>query len=339
MSQSLFKFLSLVALLPISALSSPVQQGHVSLPLPSKTLFQFGSDTWIENVAVRSNNDLLLTLLSTPDLYTLTPSSPAPAKLLHTFTNSTGLLGITETTPDTFVLIAGNFTLATTTSTPHSYSLHSVSFPPSGPLSIKLLSALPEALFLNGITTLPWSPTVVLIADSLLGAVWRYDTQSLKYSIAIQIPEMAPNPHGSIDIGINGLHICGSHLYFTNSFNGLYRIAITPAGATVPGAKAELLGTAGFMDDFAIDERGNAWVMTNTLDSVVVFAADGREETVLGTNSSLTVAGDTAGVFGRGEVGGGRLYVVTGGGLAAPVNGTVVEGAKVVEVNVGGFWI
>jgi len=337
MFQSFLELLAL-AVIPLSVFASPIQSHHVQLPLPSRTIFQLEAGTWIENIAVRSNNDLLLTVLSTPDLYIFNPSL-SKSSLLHTFPNATGLLGISETIPDVFAVIAGNFSLATVTSSPGSYSVWQVDFRHNPSPAITKITNLPEAAFLNGMATLPACPEKVLVSDTDLGLVWRLDTKTGAYEVAIQLPEMAPNPEKPIVEGINGLRIFGPYLYFANSFNGLYRVLIDLEGNVIPGAKAELLApSAPFMDDFAIDGRGNAWVATNLGDTVLVVGRDGRSETVVGSNTTLTVAGDTAVGFGRGGEEG-TLYVVTGGALGAPVNGTVTEGAKVVAVDTKGFSI
>jgi hypothetical protein len=337
MYQSLLSLLT-IAVLPLSVFASPVQSHPAQLPLPSKTIFQLEKGSWIENIAVRSNNDLLLTLLSTPDLYTFTPSS-SKSSLLYTFPNVTGLTGIAETTPDVFTVAGGNFSLATVSSTPGSYSVWRVDFRHGPSPAITKIADLPKASILNGMTTLPACPDKVLLSDNVLGLVWRLDTTTGEYEIAIQIPEMAPKPDQFTIEGVNGIKISGPYLYFVNSFNGLYRILIDSLGNVAPGAKAELLAPADpFMDDFAIDGEGNAWVATNIGDTVLFVGADGKSETVLGSNTTLTVAGDTSAAFGRnGEEK--TLYVVTGGALGAPVNGTVTEGGKVVAVDTRGFSI
>lgn len=102
-----------------TVLASPVYPDIQSgtLPLPSRTIFQFSSNgTWIENIAVRANGDLLVTLmLPDPQLYLISsPWSPSPtASLLYTFPNMTGLFGIAETSPDVFVLAGGGFNSGT----------------------------------------------------------------------------------------------------------------------------------------------------------------------------------------------------------------------------------
>jgi hypothetical protein len=337
MYQSLSNLLTL-AVLPLSVFASPIQSHPAQLPLPSETIFQLEKGTWIENIAVRSTNDLLLTLLSTPDLYTFTPSS-SESSLLHTFPNATGLLGISETTPDVFAVIAGNFSLSTVSSVPGTYSVWRVDFRHGPSPAISKIANIPEASILNGMTTLPACPEKILLSDNVLGLVWRLDTITGKYEVAIQIPEMAPLPNEFTIEGINGLHVSYPYLYFANSFVGLYRILIDPLGNVVPGAKAELLEPSNpFMDDFAIDAQGNAWVATNVGDTVLVVGRDGKSETVLGSNTTLTVAGDTSAAFGRAG-NEGTLYVATGGAIGKPVNGTITEGAKVVAVDTRGFSI
>jgi hypothetical protein len=64
-----------------------------------------------------------------------------------------------------------------------------------------------------------------------------------------------------------------------------------------------------------------------------VVTADDKVVTVDGFQYQLTVAGDTACHFGRRQTDRKTLYVVTDGGLADPVNGTVVEGGKAIALD------
>lgn len=74
----------------------------------------------------------------------------------------------------------------------------------------------------------------------------------------------------------------------------------------------------------------------NTVFAVDVDGGKGRK-TVLGALGELTVGGDTSAAFGRGKGDGNVLYVVTGGAMGSPVNGTLIEGGKVVAVDTKGF--
>lgn len=323
-----------------------------SLPLPNKLIHQFPLPTWIESVAVRPNDNLLLTHLTSPSLSSLDPSSTVP-ELVYTFPNATGVFGITEVLPDVFVTIAGIFDLATATSTPGTSSIWIVDYTSKSvgaaqPKITKLLD-LKEANFLNGITPLPSQPGTVLIADSILGLVWKLNIFTKKYSIVIKdLVELAPVASASPQIGINGLHVSkdNKQLYWTNSnTKSLYRASITSSGNLISGAssKIEILATDKvFFDDFALDEgRGLAFAATNLGNTVVAVDISGKNKgkavTVVGSIGDLTVAGDTALAFGRGAKDRHVLYVVTGGALAAPVNGTIVEGGKIVAVNTKGF--
>ena len=320
------------------ALSHP-SKGPSKLPLPSKLVHQFPLPTWIENVSPRSNGNLLLTILSTPDLYTINPlsSSPTP-KLLHTFPGITGLLGIAEVFPDVFVLVGGNFSLTTTTATPSTYSAWTVDFTKYPSPKISKIVDLKEAYFLNGLTLLPSLPGNVLIADSTLGLVWRLNVSTKKYErIISNIPEMAPV--GSPSLGINGLRVYKGYLYWTNTNKAsLYRARITSSGKLVPNTPVELLAVDAIaMDDFSIDEKtGIAYVCSN-FENTVLAVKDGKVKTVLGSLGELTVAGDTASAFGRAKKDKDVLYVVTGGALGSPVNGTITEGGKIVAVDTKGF--
>jgi hypothetical protein len=105
--------------------------------LPSRTIYTFPNTTYydIENVAVRSNGNILLNLLTEPSVYTLDPSSASPnATLVHTFPNATKLDGIAEFRPDVFAFVVGD-AINTTTST---YAIWSLDFNSSPPTPYKI---------------------------------------------------------------------------------------------------------------------------------------------------------------------------------------------------------
>lgn len=80
-------------------------------------VWQFPNGTWAENIAVRSNGQLLVTILSSPELYEVDPFGLETPQLLQRFPNATGLLGIVELKEDVFAVVAGNYSTATLTST------------------------------------------------------------------------------------------------------------------------------------------------------------------------------------------------------------------------------
>ncbi|KAB5515176.1 hypothetical protein GE09DRAFT_581082 [Coniochaeta sp. 2T2.1] len=351
--------LLLAVLFPLLAFASPVfhaRHGHgVSLPLSSRVVHQFPSHTWLENIVARSTGDLLVTaLIPTAAIYQISdPTSDySSISLIANFTTVNGLLGITETKPDVFVVVGGNFTspgvqvngtfsaweVDLSGSSQHRHHHHHNS---KHDVSPRLITALKPAAFLNGLGSLPQNPTAVLISDSALGVVWRLDTVTGKFNKALDFPEMKVAPGSPLAIGVNGLRIKNDTLYFTNSFErAIYSVRVDGDGSVTPGGgvkKVVEIKEAAFLDDIAIGEDGTIWACENVGNRLWSVTPSGTYATVLGGVNETTVAGDTAAAFGRGNSDGKTLYVVTSGALAAPVNGTYVEGGKVVAVDTSGY--
>ncbi|KAB5577482.1 hypothetical protein GE09DRAFT_1260110 [Coniochaeta sp. 2T2.1] len=348
----------LAFLLPLLAFASPVLEGRhglgVSPALPSRVVHQFPNHTWLENIVPRSNGDLLVTaLLPYAAIYQISdPTSDyASVSLIANFTTVNSLLGITETKPDVFVVVGGNFTspgvqvngtfsaweVDLSQSSSHHHHHHNSKYD----VSPRLITAFKPAAFLNGLESLPQNPTTVLISDSTLGIVWRLDTVTGKFNKALGFPEMKVAPGSPFAIGVNGLRIANDTLYFTNSFERtIYSVRIDGNGSVALGAGIEKvveIEEAAFLDDIAIGEDGTIWACENVGNRLWSVTPNGTYAAVLGGVNETTVAGDTAAAFGRGKEEGKVLYVVTSGVQAAPVNGTFVEGGKVVAVDTSGF--
>ncbi|KAK0611643.1 hypothetical protein B0T14DRAFT_530799 [Immersiella caudata] len=315
-----------------------------SPPLPHDLITQFPFPTWLENIAVRTNGDILVTTLSsTPNaiLYTVqSPSFPSASPIpLHTFTNITSLFGITEssTKPDLFLIAGGNLPTA---STPASYFIWALDFQQHPPKTT-LIAENPHALLPNGITSIPHRDAI-LVADSLAGLVWHVNLTTGETTTGIQVPEMAAPPGSPPDaIGINGVKIHKGYLYWSHSsLASIFRVRINKDGRRDLNAPVETVARldATFLDDFVIEPDGIIWAATNSDSTLVaVDIRTGKSEVVLGGKGEMTVAGATAVAPGRGKGDEGAVYVVTCGGLRRPVNGTVVEGGKVARVDTRGF--
>ena len=294
-------------------------------PPAVRQLFQFTENGFIENIAARADGTLLLTSISQPVLFSFDPhaSTPVP-QVLCRFPDASGCLGIAETAPDVYAVIAGSLlpmaavpgTLAV-----WSVDLRSISKSRSEKPIIRKISVLAEADKLNGMTALgPAAPGVVLIADSGLGAVWRLDTRSGEYRIAVKHDAMAPRANTFPPLGINGLRPSpdGRTLYFTNSAQGfLARVPLTPAGdadGDVEIVSRTPEGRAAF-DDFALDGEGNAWVATHHDALTKVSLKDGEQQVVVEkAGNAPWMQSPTSAAFGRGKGEAGKvLYVVSGG--------------------------
>lgn len=205
----------------------------------------------------------------------------------------------------------------------------------------RLITKIPEAVFLNGVVSVPGSPSpAILVADNGVSRVWRVDLKTGKYETAAEVPEMKPLPNATLPIGVNGLKIRNGHLYFSNSnLASIFRLPLDRSGLAAEGAQATLVAKfdADNVDDFLIDEKGKYWAATNFDNTVAVANQDATGVVVAGTPTELTVAGDTALALGRTMRDRNIVYAVTGGALNRPVNGTVTEPAKVVAIDRTGY--
>ncbi|KAI0869914.1 hypothetical protein GGS24DRAFT_135264 [Hypoxylon argillaceum] len=294
--------------------------------LPTQTLFQVNqTGPWLENIAVRSNGDLLVTmLLPTASLYTMkTPYSPARKfSLVHTFDNATALLGITETHPDTFAILSIEFSGASS----RSPTLWSASFDAGDNLRMRKVTGLEGLLVPNGITSIPGTP-VVLLTDSSGGTITRCDTATGACGLILNTTQTAPVPGSAQATGANGVHYRCGYLYWSNSdLVSLFRVRLDKAGYPAPDAQIETIGTvdAAFVDDFAADGAGRFWIAAGGDNTVIALRGDGSSEV------AAAVAGPTAAAFGRTARDRGTLYVVTNG---------QAEPAKVVAVDVSKYII
>ena len=284
-----------------------------------RLVFEFAGQQHIENVAIRSNGHLVLSVVNEPFVYDLDPRAHHPLpKVVHHFPGVIGTTDMAETAPDIFAVVAGNWSSTKLQATPGSFSIWSIDLNTPEP-TVKLITSIPEAAALNGVTTLNGSSDIVLIADSALGAVWRVNVATGDYSIAIQNPFFTNNSTKNpspVPIGINGVHTSEGMLYFTNSAQGSYgRIPITNDGSAA-GEVEILVGVGGpsaDYDDFDIDREGNAWIATHP-NAVVEVTTEGEQRNITRDANITDLIQPVSVKFGRGS---GQeektLYVVTAG--------------------------
>lgn len=343
----------LLALAASPAVASPSihRSRHVeSSLLPNRVIAQFPAGTWIENLAVRPNGNLLLTSFM-PDatLYEVSDlDCPSPTVTrLFTVDTITSFLGITETSTDVFAIAGGNFS-ETTGGVKGTAGLWAVDFTHGKPSHPKLITSLPNAVLLNGATTVPQKSHLVLLADSILNVIWRVDVNKRTVDKAVQFPPQSTAPSQPVTIGINGIHIHDGYLWFTNDTattnkatgdleTSMYRIKIDKNGGIAHNTAAEKALTlpSSAMDDFIYGpgDEDTKWIATNSENKVFAVASDGRYAVVAGATNSFEVAKATACQFGRTRRDSHILYVSTGG---ETINGNT-EGGKVQAIDTTGF--
>ena len=298
-----------------------------------RQIYQFpnSSFTDIENIAVRSNGQLLLNLITQPSTYYLDPWESVPiARHLYTFPNGSSMVGIAEYAPDVFAVVVGNYSISTFKGVPGSFAIWSIDIRSPVMPVVKKITAIPETHALNGMTAVKGSPGLVLIADSALGVVFSLNTTTGIYKTAIKDPLLAPT--ASFPLGINGLHALKNTLYFTNSALGLYgKVGITREGLATGNASVITRSfTGNIFDDFALDGQGSAYI-ANHQNSVTEVTKWGGQLIVAGGGNSTQFIEPTSTRFGRGSCEEECTLYVVGAGMKS--NTTIISG-QVVAINV-----
>ena len=87
------------------------------------------------------------------------------------------------------------------------------------PPVVREVGVLGSALLLNGMTCVRREDGFVLIADTILGGVWKFDVRSGESKLVIKDPSMAglPNKREFAAFGINGLRVQNRTLFYCNS--------------------------------------------------------------------------------------------------------------------------
>ncbi|KAI0112278.1 hypothetical protein GGR51DRAFT_508720 [Nemania sp. FL0031] len=316
------------ALLPVL-----VAGGTSATPLPVASsgvqLFNFSSYIDIENSYLRSETQLLLTTFDDGRMYQINPLAENPqAELILKAPGATALNGVVRIGADKFAFsggVRGNFMYTNET-------LYTVDFGhtnSSGAPTVAIAATLPDAVFLNGISALPASPHVVLLADSNLGCLWRVDTTTGAVDKVITDPAFAIPANVTTRIGINGLKIREGYAYFTNTGAGVFgRIPITETGERAGDVEIIRSAAAGISwDDFEIAADGNAYIAQGP-GAVLRVTPDGQASFAVGSANSTALIGPTSISIPRP----GKAYVTTRGGVVG--SGTYQYSGQVFEISI-----
>ncbi|KAJ5861932.1 uncharacterized protein N7529_009242 [Penicillium soppii] len=267
-----------------------------------REVYRFPNATWVENIAVRPNGNLLVTLVNTPEVWEIIPSGPleqSRARLIHHFSDAQMATGITEITPDVYALIVSN----------HVWKLDLSK--KDGKVITTLINHIPIGS-LNGMAVLNKEAGLVVIADCQLGLAWRLDTTSGKYSVMLKDQTMEANYDIGPLLGINGVKVLGDYVYYVNTPQRLYcRVRVDTFTGQAVGPY-EIISKGVIADDFAISAHGVAYLAGLT-DNVVARAfLNGTQEVIAGSLNSTAVMTATSAALGRNKYAN-VLYITTGG--------------------------
>ena len=307
------------------------------------TVALFPAKSFLENLAVRDDNSVLVTSMNAMELWYVPPttgSAQVEPLLLHIFEQPT--TGIVEIEPDVFLVSTTN--LYTT----HESYLHRIDlrgWSPGAQLDTERVFQFPDtARGLNGSCLL--APGIVLIADCFAGLIWRIDVQpdarEMEARVWLEHDSMGyfPGKLKPEQPGVNGVRYAARtrHLYYTATAKKLLmRVPVHPA--TLDSAGAPELVVAGRMgDDFCIDEDASVIYLAthrqNTIDRISMDPGDnsGFPQCVAGDPFTEELIGPSSGAWGRaaGQYGKVAFFISDGGTASPPPGGT--QPAKLLRV-------
>lgn len=306
------------------------------------TLATFPEGYFLENLAVRDDNSVLVTAFNHKELWYVPTDGTVLTTpvLLHTFDQLT--LNLTEVEPDIFYLCTSNVY------TDHRSSLYRIDLRgwiAGTPIQPQKVMDFPDrAGGLNGGCLV--GPRTILVADSIAGLIWRVDLpgdgarpvarvwlehESMGYYPGQMKPEQP---------GINGIQYARElgFIYYTATAKKLFmRIAVAAETLEAVG-EPEHVSVGRMADDFCIDETaGVAYVTThreNTIDCISLNPArNSQPHIIAGVPFTEQLIGPSSGAWSRRPGDYGRVaYFITDGGTASPPSDGVKRPARLLRV-------
>ncbi len=247
----------------------------------------------IENIAVRSNGQILATNMNSANLYAVDPVAKTSSTAVAV-TGTTGLSGIGEYAPDVFAVIGAG------------KAIYKVDFT-GGTAKASLIKNIKEASNLNGLAV--FNNDTILVADAGKGNVYKFSVSTGDYSVVLTDPTMAPS--GGIPFGIDGIKYKDGVVWYTNIFKNSFHKVPVDASAKATGPVVTLW-TNLMGDDLCFGPNGKIYVATNSKNSVV--EVDPKESSPK-PNVVASVTGSTSCAFGRTDKDKDVIYVGGGQGV------------------------
>lgn len=297
---------------------------------------------FLENIAIRHDNSMLITVLTRNELWYVPPprmDGQVDPMLIHKFDELVS--AVVEIEPDVFIVCTANFY------TTHENYLHRLDlrgWTPGQEAKPQFVLQLPkEAKALNGACLV--APRIMFAADCFAGLVWRIDFAAdgtptarvwLKHDSMAHVLDNQPPPPQP---GINGIRYDakGKAIYYTVTGQKLFmRVRVDPQSFE-PAGQPELVDHGRMADDFCIDEEAEvAYVTThreNTIDRIPIGSSGGTRLVLAGEPLDLTLLGPSSIAWSRLPGEHGRVaYVTTDGGTTAHPPDGIVRSAKVLRM-------
>lgn len=290
----------------------PLYQNVPIALVPAETITSFPVNTFIENIVITNDGSLFV-------------SNHEAGQIVHISLDGTQRIHATWESKIAGLVTANDGSLIVTAWNAEGIP---VVLQVSTTGNIKLLTTLPEAIFLNGLTH--FQDERYLLADSFRGAIWEFNLNDNSSKIWLEDPLLARNSSESPIPAVNGLKFFDGILYASNTEKQLIlKIAVDAFGNP---EKLETWVTNNNIDDFAFDVDGNLYGATHIFNSVVKITPDGKVNTI--ATAEQGVIGSTAVAFGRTKNDDTCIYVVGNGGMFLPPP-TGVVASEIVRLDVG----
>lgn len=314
-----------------------------SVPAKLTTVAEFPPGFFLENLAVRSDNSLLVSVLNQRELwFAPSPERAIPVEPLKLSTLATRPSSIVETEPDVFFISMGEWY---NTDEAFLYRLDLRGWMPGTAVKPEQVFQFPKTVrALNGSCLL--APKVMLLTDSFAGLIWRVDLPSAGGTpvarIWLQHESMGyyPGQWKPEQPGINGIRYAAKsgYVYYTATAKKLFmRVQVNPETLEAEG-EPEHVSAGRMADDFCLDEdAGVAYVAAhreNTIDRISLDPARNSERVIVaGDPFTEELIGPTSGAWSRRPGAYGKVaYFTTDGGTASPPPDGVRRPAKVLRV-------
>jgi hypothetical protein len=309
---------------------------HATTTYPLTVIGRFAQPHTFENIATRHNGQLLLTSTVSSTLYQVDPLRNNQISAIIDIPQTTGLLGIAELEEDVFFVISAN--LSSVQGVPGSNAIWRLDMRGHGSCfeskrtaktkkSLSLVANISSDQLLNGMCRLgDHDTTSLLIADSQAGRIFKLDSRTGSFRTIID-DEALKSSFKGLQVAVNGIHVRGSYLFFTNLNKGILgRIPIS-LSTGIPTGPVEIIVQGVQGDDFAVSRDGKtAWVAMNGQNSLVEVDIFARSARVVAESSYLASASAVS--FGRTLLDQDSLYISSAGVLDSTIgiNHTVTGG-------------
>jgi hypothetical protein len=307
------------------------------------TVATFPTNYFLENLVVRSDNSVLITVLNHKELWYVPPSrDDSKVEPLLLFTFSQLAMGIVEAEPNVFYISTSDIY------TSHESYLHRLDLSdwvPGVGASPETILRFPEPVrALNGSCAI--APSVILLADCFSSLIWRVDLNTgngkptarvwLKHDSMGYFPgQMKPEQPG-----VNGIRYAAKlgYLYYTVTAKQLFMRVKVNAETLDPIDEPEHVSMGRMADDFCIDESAGVGYLTthreNTIECVSLDPAKNSNRFIVaGDPLNEELIGPSSAAWGRlPEEYGKVAFVTTDGGAASPLPDGVRRPARLLRV-------